>query len=352
MVSDSLHASLRESFDDDRSDQPGWWIYRGSGEVIDVDERTRRWPVAPPWRSFNGTPDQPTPGEIVPETLRRLGRYFPARTADRDVIERVNIAIALSQPLLVTGRPGSGKSSLAHSIARELDLGRVLRWSVTSRTTLSAGLYEYDAIGRAHAITMHENHDIGNFVHLGPLGTALLPYKLPRVLLIEGLDTSDFDLPADLSRVFEEGEFTIPELVRVRDREPQVVVHTADPEQTASVADGIVRCHAFPLIIVVSDGEREFSPTFTRQCVRLHLPDPDARSLGEVVAAHFSRDEIELPADLVETFAERYVKNDRATVDEFLRTLHLVRCGAIDQVDRSAWGPAVEAIWRKLSDGA
>lgn len=60
----------------------------------------------------------------------------------------VNAALLLRRPLLVSGRPGTGKSSLAYRISRELRLGRVLRWHITSRTTLQQGLYEYDAIGR------------------------------------------------------------------------------------------------------------------------------------------------------------------------------------------------------------
>jgi MoxR-like ATPase len=61
----------------------------------------------------------------------------------------VNAALYLRRPLLVTGRPGTGKSTLAFRIARELRLGRVLVWPITSRTTLKSGQYDYDAIGRA-----------------------------------------------------------------------------------------------------------------------------------------------------------------------------------------------------------
>jgi MoxR-like ATPase len=339
-----MHDDIRsaEPFTEPPPTQQNWWIYRGLGRVIDPDERTRRWPFTPPWRSFNGAPDLVAPEEDQHEVQRRLGRFLPARMTDREVIERVNTAITVCRPLIVTGRPGSGKSSLAYAIARELGLGRVLRWLVTSRTTLKSGLYDYDALGRAQAITTHENHDIGNFVHLGPLGTALLPYGLPRVLLIEGMDTSDFDLPADLSRVFEEGGFLIPELVRVRDREPEVVVHTADPGRTASVAGGIVRCHAFPLVIITSDGERDFPSAFTRQCVRLSLPDPDVERLGEFVAAHFSHNDVELPAKLINTAAELCAKDDSVTVADFLGTVHTFRCGATDT--------APETMLRRLSD--
>lgn len=47
-----------------------------------------------------------------------------------------------------------------------------------------------------------EHPDIGQVVHLGPLGTALLPYKRPRVLLIDELGKSDTDLSNELLNVF------------------------------------------------------------------------------------------------------------------------------------------------------
>ena len=53
-----------------------------------------------------------------------------------EIIRAVNAAIYLRRPLLVTGPPGSGKSSIADSVAYELGLGPVLRWHVTSHSTL------------------------------------------------------------------------------------------------------------------------------------------------------------------------------------------------------------------------
>jgi hypothetical protein len=79
--------------------------------------------------------------------------------------------------------------------------------------------------------------DIGHYITLGPLGTALIPRssklsrhpdspsdKRPRVLLIDEIDKSDVDLPNDLLHVFEEGEFAIPELVRVAEMQPNAAV--------------------------------------------------------------------------------------------------------------------------------
>ncbi|GAB3862239.1 AAA family ATPase [Dactylosporangium cerinum] len=187
--------------------RPRWWIYHGTGRsVIDL---AAALPKPPPWRTFTGGPVQPAPPSDESEGARRLGAEQVTRgIADSHVIDMVNAALYLRRPLLVTGRPGTGKSSIAYQVSRELRLGRVLRWPITSRSTFKSGLYEYDAIGRAQAVSAKldtEAADIGNYLRLGPVGTALLPWKLPRVLLIDELDKSDIDLPSDLLNAFEEG---------------------------------------------------------------------------------------------------------------------------------------------------
>jgi MoxR-like ATPase len=172
----------------------------------------------------------------------------------------INAALLLRRPLLVTGAPGTGKSTLAYRVARELGLGRVLQWRITTHSTLKSGLYGYDAIGRVQAIAAKDaSHEIGSFIRLGPLGTSLLSYRLPRVLLIDELDKSDIDLPNNLLHVFEDGEFDIPKLVRLREHAREFRVHTDDPDQTAVIVDGRVRCLTFPFVVITSNGERLFS---------------------------------------------------------------------------------------------
>ncbi|MBY8849119.1 AAA family ATPase, partial [Saccharothrix sp. MB29] len=182
-----------------------WYVYRGTGEV--AADAVRDLPEAPPWRRFPGVGTTSRPADDGGEGDRRVGRSPAApRVPAPDEVEMVNAALLLRRPLLVTGDPGTGKSTLAHLIARELGLGPVLKWAVTSRTALGDGLYSYDAIGRVRAAGAAGDADIGDYVHLGPLGTALLPHDLPRVLLIDELDKGDIDLPNDLLNVFEEGE--------------------------------------------------------------------------------------------------------------------------------------------------
>jgi len=329
---------------------PQWWLYRGTGQALDPTERDQRWPEPPPWRDFPGDDDLPAPPPNAAETQRRLGSDTVAHVSDRRTVDMVNAAIYLSRPLIVTGRPGTGKSALAHLISRELGLGRVLQWPITSRATLRSGLYEYDAFGHAQAVGSGGELDIGNFIHLGPLGTALLPHRLPRVLLIDELDKSDIDLPNDLLSVFEEGEFTIRELVRVRDRDPQVMVHAEDPGVRALVRDGIVRCHAFPIVVITSNEEREFPSALLRRCLTVRIPDPTTARLAEMVAAHFQGSTNSRIGDLIHRFVEQRQEKDGLAVDQLLNAVQLATSGAFDGDD--AFTELLDAIWHRLSAGA
>jgi MoxR-like ATPase len=337
--------------DDPVTADPPWLLFRGDGRILDEADRDRRWPSPPPWRTFRGSPALPTPAADEFESNRRLGEAAITRKADPTVVEMVNAAITLARPLIVTGRPGSGKSSLAYLIARELGLGPVLRWAITTRTTVNSGLYSYDAFGRAQALGAHEQSGIGNFVHLGPLGTALLPHRLPRVLLIDELDKSDVDLPNDLLTVFEEGEFPILELLRVRDREPTVTVHTADLGVTAPVHNGIVRCLAFPIVVITSNGERDFPAPFLRRALTITMPDPDSDMLADMVAAHFGERNGEHVAELIQLFTDHRAKKKGLAADQLLNAVHLIASGSVPMDDPADWNPLLDRIWHRLGLG-
>ncbi|HKS98380.1 MAG TPA: AAA family ATPase [Rugosimonospora sp.] len=336
-----------------------WWLFSGSGLPVPVEERDRRWPQPPPWRDFGGGPDLPCPPDDDADMARRLGETGRPFLVDRHEADMVNTAICLRRPLLVTGRPGSGKSTLAYRIARELRLGPVLQWPITSRTTLRSGQYEYDAIGRAQAVSEHrlapatgpdgDAAAVGDFLRLGPLGTALLPARLPRVLLIDEMDKSDFDLPNDLLNIFEDGRFTIPELLRLGGRAPEVVVHTADPGGRATVRDGTVLCHAFPIVVITSNGEREFPPAFLRRCLRLEIPDPDEERLAAMVAAHFPRDGDPAHRELIVAFLERSRRVGGLAADQLLNAVHLATSGALRPDDAGAWDGLLDAVWNRLT---
>lgn len=322
---------------------PSWWIYHGSGEQD--PERILRRPQAPRWRQFATIEDR---GSLLetPITLPRNQKtklYAPDGKQSRFIsddteIELINASLYLRRPLLVTGRPGVGKSSLAYAVADELGLGQVLVWPINSRSNLRDALYSYDAIGRLQAANFTESGDpppgIGEYIQLGPLGTALLPWSRPRVLLIDEIDKSDVDLPNDLLNVFETGRFVIPELIRLAGStalgaEPDtgtsvaVSVRTSDENQLYPVVNGTVQCNDFPIVIITSNGERELPAPFLRRCIRLDINVPNREKLEQIVDAHFLPSERGQRDVLIKAFLDKQVGGGNLATDQLLNALYL-----------------------------
>ncbi|MGW3353576.1 AAA family ATPase [Nonomuraea rubra] len=319
-----------------------WWIFKGPGTV---EQRLGRLAEnQPPWRHFAGEadPHYAPPGPDTPagkETRRRGEGYIP----DESEIEAVNTALYLRRPLLVTGKPGVGKSTLAYSIATDLDLGPVLVWAITSRTSRRDGLYRYDAISRLNDANIHQlvkesrtleaqPSAIAPYLRLGALGTALLPQERPRVLLIDEIDKSDIDLPGDLLTVFEEGFYEIPELARLAALQPRVRIGTHDRfDPHVEIERGEVHCRAFPIIILTSNGERDFPPPFLRRCIRLNIVPPAGPKLRQIIQARLG-----IRADrfdsLINEFVTRRADGDLAT-DQLLNAIQLRLSGAWSHPD-------------------
>ena len=152
-----------------------WRIYQGDG-VPDPNRLDQR-PEAPPWRQFDRIASS------------RAENFKPPK----GVVEAINAALYLRRPVLVTGDPGTGESSLAYAVAHELGLGEVLSWNVNSRTTLGQGLYDYDALARLREANLQRLRapegqvaeadsveDIGRSITLSAIGTAFMSPSKPR----------------------------------------------------------------------------------------------------------------------------------------------------------------------------
>lgn len=329
-----------------------WKLFLGNGEHNKKAKEILETLEPPPWRKFGDRSKLREPQQIEIESRwnklqglaetneknRKRGKSFRLSLEKApNVINAVNAAIYLRRPLLVTGKPGSGKSSLAYAIAHELGLGTVLTWAINARTTLQNGLYRYDAIARLQDSNQEEKQEIGEYITLGALGTAFLPSFLPRVLLIDEIDKCDLNLPNDLLNLFEEGEFPIEELRRRLPKEESQTdaasqssfkINTLDKNIKAEIEDARVSCYAFPIIVMTSNGERDFPPAFKRRCVRVTMPDPDRATLNDIVKAHFGDDFFEdnqaAITELINYFKPEDTKSEDRATDQLLNTIYLL----------------------------
>ncbi|MFN7898920.1 MAG: AAA family ATPase, partial [Synechococcaceae cyanobacterium] len=295
---------------------------------------------APPWRQFmpwdefqeNHAIDankrwQQLKAVRNPRAEHKANSFFLPETskACQELVLAVNAALALRRPLLLSGLPGSGKTSLAFVIANWLGLGPVLEWPVTPGALLADALATYNPLARLRDLEAKAERQVEDYIRLGPVGTAFLPSSLPRVLLIDEIDKGDLNLANELLHLFEEGKFAIAELQRAeRDRaasntqagskpetepEPETESEaktepTPKPEPrvveiwdeldgkplTTPIRGGQVQCHEFPLVVMSSNGEREFPPAFNRRCLRVRMPDfsKDRDSLRRIVLSHLN----------------------------------------------------------------
>ena len=183
--------------------------------------------------------------------------------ATEDLRVAVNAAITLERPLLVKGEPGTGKTVLAHEIAKALDR-ELITWHVKSTTKAQQGLYEYDAVTRLRDSQLGDERvkDVKNYIKKGKLWEAFESSDRV-VLLIDEIDKADIEFPNDLLLEIDRMEFFVYE--------------------TSEVIKAVKR----PIVIITSNNEKELPDAFLRRCFFHYIKFPDGDTMREIVDVHF-----------------------------------------------------------------
>ena len=189
-----------------------------------------------------------------------------------DLVTALNMAIAVGMPLLLTGDPGTGKTTAAYFAAHKLGLD-LIHYQVKSSSRAKDLLYEFDnvryftdaqlqASQTGAELTARVRRD--DYVRFRYLGEAIRSDSV-KVLLIDEIDKAPRDFPNDLLLEVDKLCFEVPEIERPRQQAP--------PERR-------------PIVIITSNLERSLPEPFLRRCILHDIPFNEDL-LKKIIAKHF-----------------------------------------------------------------
>ena len=183
--------------------------------------------------------------------------------ASDDLRVAVNAAITLQRPLLIKGEPGTGKTVLAHEVAKAIK-APLIEWHIKSTTKAQQGLYEYDAVSRLRDSQLGDERvkDIKHYIKRGKLWDAFTAAERP-VLLIDEIDKADIEFPNDLLLELDRMEFYVYETQEV------------------------IKAEQRPVVMITSNNEKELPDAFLRRCFFHYIRFPDREIMTQIVDVHF-----------------------------------------------------------------
>ncbi len=203
----------------------------------------------------------------------------------------VEVALALGQPLLLTGEPGTGKTRLADKIAHDLAQDTAHPFSPeplvfnTKTTSVARDLfYSYDALSHFQMANIKKSEKTdpattASFIELQALGkaiaqtnptgvdtsrfnTRLEPGPMSAVVLIDEIDKAPRDFTNDTLHEIDRYEFQIKE----QDNYP---IRKSEEHRI--------------MVVMTSNSEKNLPDAFLRRCVFYHIPFPSRSLLMDIV---------------------------------------------------------------------
>lgn len=246
-----------------------------------------------------------------------------------ELMNSVNIAMALKKPLLVKGEPGTGKTMLAEAIAEAMDMDLYI-WSIKSTTKAQEGLYVYDTVQRLYDSQFGEGDvkDIAQYIKLGKMGEAFSSEK-QCILLIDEIDKADLEFPNDLLWELDKMEFYIHET-----------------KQT-------VKAKTRPIVIITSNAEKELPDAFLRRCIFHYIEFPDQEKMKEIIKVHFGDIDKTLVEKAMEAFYEIREMNEiqkKPSTSELLDWIQALIISGVDFMKLKDEVPFTGVLLKKNED--